>query len=313
MRESNSRLVEVNRAVRVISQAEYDRRALDCTSALPLLNTLLSLSYQVTISPTVRSMLVIDGGLERIVHILVNCRKLDPLSIRKRHTALECLYNICTRGTEFIRVRMVETGVADLALATVSSFNVNNSYSTLEEQSQIESTCISRQRSTFIKRTPQMQKPKTASNLTGTMNTFLQNILDDKLFGQEQHVCLALRMIAFLTKHFSIRKVLHSKYDHSLFAVVERFTHTDYTDEIKTWARAILLHFCKREGLTDGLRRCANLECDKWESHPREFLKCNNCRRVRYCSQSCQQNAWKGGHEFWCCIRMNSEGFLIKY
>ncbi|KAI9486954.1 MAG: hypothetical protein EXX96DRAFT_551302 [Benjaminiella poitrasii] len=458
MRESNSRSVQDNRAVQSISQTEYDRTALDCTSALPLLNSLLHLGYQVTVSPTIRLTLTNDGGLERIVHILVNCRKTDELSIKKRYAAFNCIYNICTRGTEMVRYRLVQAGLAEITLAMLwkslmliyqanqgdlegvkklqmekqmkrmmpqikhqherQEFQLRNQL--LQEQVQQQRILIQmmslppvqfeqlqlhsteaqpehhlleqynqhqaridqlreqfewlmqlreqsinvqavqyqqqrhlqlqiqarfrhnqahrdilqqpsfnfassrnpfcrlpiivtpdfkqnqnqqqpKRRTTFLKRHPRKSKTKSAFTTTGVMNTFLKNILDDRLFGQEQHIVFALRLLAFLTKHSLVREILHPNYKDSIFTVVEKFTHFDYTQEINTWARAVMLHFCKRDDAKGGLRRCANLECNNWESYPREFAKCHNCRRIRYCSVTCQLNAWLGGHEFWCC------------
>ncbi|KAK5152565.1 hypothetical protein LTR04_006377 [Oleoguttula sp. CCFEE 6159] len=52
-------------------------------------------------------------------------------------------------------------------------------------------------------------------------------------------------------------------------------------------------------GRIQGVRQCAHWRCNRWESYPREFAKCRRCRRTKYCSKSCQKEAW-GGHRFWC-------------
>jgi hypothetical protein len=44
--------------------------ALDTTSALPLLNSLTHLTYLTSTSPRIREILTLDGGLERLLHIL---------------------------------------------------------------------------------------------------------------------------------------------------------------------------------------------------------------------------------------------------
>merc|ERR1712034_61032 len=46
--------------------------------------------------------------------------------------------------------------------------------------------------------------------------------------------------------------------------------------------------------------KCANFQCEKIESCPREFLVCSGCDVARYCSPNCQKKHWKNGHEHQC-------------
>ncbi|KAH8104328.1 hypothetical protein DFH11DRAFT_1478393, partial [Phellopilus nigrolimitatus] len=70
MRESNFSFPAQNRACVCITSQLYDRRALDTTSPLPLLNSLTHLTYLTSTSPRIREILTCDGGLERFVRLL---------------------------------------------------------------------------------------------------------------------------------------------------------------------------------------------------------------------------------------------------
>ncbi|GAA99485.1 uncharacterized protein L969DRAFT_47271 [Mixia osmundae IAM 14324] len=72
MRESNHSLVHQNRACVCVSSALYDRRALDApVPSLPLISSLTHLSYLTTTSSRIREIISVDGGLERLVRIVV--------------------------------------------------------------------------------------------------------------------------------------------------------------------------------------------------------------------------------------------------
>ncbi|CDZ96538.1 Zinc finger, MYND-type [Phaffia rhodozyma] len=141
MRDSNHTFPTQNRACVCITSALYDRRALDTTSALPLLNSLTHLTYLTSTSPRIREILTLDGGLERLLHILRNSsipRPLPPppdlygLSLHpaipastgllspdraiayRFSLAFQCVSNIGVRGSEAIRTRVVQAGVLDI-------------------------------------------------------------------------------------------------------------------------------------------------------------------------------------------------------
>ncbi|KAG0178316.1 hypothetical protein DFQ28_004573 [Apophysomyces sp. BC1034] len=100
----------------------YDRRALDCTATLPLVNSLTHLAYMTSTSPRMREILATDGGLERLVKILTTCQQTDRHSLWKWSLAFQCVVNIGVRGTEAIRTRVVEVGAVHVVLAILENF-----------------------------------------------------------------------------------------------------------------------------------------------------------------------------------------------
>lgn len=84
----------------------------------------------------------------------------------------------------------------------------------------------------------------------------------------------------------------------NLFPIVEKFTFLSGTD-MYYWSGVIMRNSCRRNDYRGGVRQCGNLECGKWESFPREFLKCRRCKRTKYCSRECQMRAWHC-HRNWC-------------
>lgn len=135
MRDSNYKSISLNRAAVSISTNLYDRRALDSTSDRPLVNSLNHLTFLTSSSAKVRETLSTDGGLERLVGILHECKKKpdnvvgekkktiaqeknDAIIAWKWTLAFQCLVLIGTRGTESIRKRVVEAGIIPI-IATV--------------------------------------------------------------------------------------------------------------------------------------------------------------------------------------------------
>ncbi|ODV72250.1 MYND-type zinc finger protein MUB1 CYBJADRAFT_129646 [Cyberlindnera jadinii NRRL Y-1542] len=142
MRESNNKSITQNRAAVSITTNLYDRRALDATCDRPLVNSLNHLTFLTSSSAKVRETLASDGGLERLVSILYECRKEDAdmdyvlerqakgvdksIAEEKRDAliawkwtlAFQCLVLIGTRGTEKIRERVVQAGIIPI-IATV--------------------------------------------------------------------------------------------------------------------------------------------------------------------------------------------------
>ncbi|KIL65793.1 hypothetical protein M378DRAFT_76549 [Amanita muscaria Koide BX008] len=146
MRESNFAFPAQNKACVCINTQLYDRRALDTTSNLPLLNSLQHLRHLTATSPRIREIMTMDGGLERLVRILYDfCLSppppdnpalvyglsppgyrpskqtpaLNPV-IYDKHAAFrfsqafECVVNIGVRGSEPIRSRVVQAGTLDV-------------------------------------------------------------------------------------------------------------------------------------------------------------------------------------------------------
>ncbi|ETR99415.1 hypothetical protein M419DRAFT_85741 [Trichoderma reesei RUT C-30] len=118
MREVNFSIPNVNKASVGITTALYDRRALDCTSTLPLINSLNHLAYLTTSSARIRDILTVDGGIERLVCILKQGRNGDMMSVWKWNLAFQCVVNIGVRGTEAVRTRVVEADMVPV-IATI--------------------------------------------------------------------------------------------------------------------------------------------------------------------------------------------------
>lgn len=149
MRDSNYRSISNNRAAVTITTSLYDRRALDVTSDKPLVNSLNHLTYLVSSSAKVRETLSNDGGIERLVEILLECHNPNYnssssmlsnekklLTAWKWTLAFQCLVLISTRGTEKIRKKVVRAGMLPV-IATV----LDNYMSLHETNSFCRSVC----------------------------------------------------------------------------------------------------------------------------------------------------------------------------
>ncbi|KIJ35499.1 hypothetical protein M422DRAFT_232923 [Sphaerobolus stellatus SS14] len=102
----------------------------------------------------------------------------------------------------------------------------------------------------------------------------------------------------------------------NIFSLVERFTFRASPAEINLpttppsipaefqhWAGVVMRNACRKDESRGGIRQCANVQCGKWETFPREFAKCRRCRKAKYCGKDCQSKAWSEGHRFWCSAR----------
>jgi hypothetical protein len=118
MREVNFSIPNANKASVGITTALYDRRALDCTSTLPLINSLNHLAYLTTSSARIRDILTVDGGVERLVCILKEGRSKDMMDMWKWNLAFQCVFNIGVRGSENVRTRVVEADMVPV-IATI--------------------------------------------------------------------------------------------------------------------------------------------------------------------------------------------------
>ena len=122
MRETNYCDVVHGTAAVVITDRVYERRALDCSAAQPLLLSLHRLQSLIAHVPRVKEMLAVDGGLERLVSILKHpCTPTSSqypaatsvsLHDKRRQIiwslAFQCILSIGIRGTETLRTRIVE-------------------------------------------------------------------------------------------------------------------------------------------------------------------------------------------------------------
>ncbi|KAF9573422.1 hypothetical protein EC968_008507 [Mortierella alpina] len=122
MREPNFSFPNQNRAAICITSSIYDRRALDCTDYIPIINTLTNLAYLTGSTPTIREFVTRDGGLERLVTILKNTKVNDRKNGLKWTLAFQCVVNIGVRGTEHIRKRVVQAGMVPVIVNVLESF-----------------------------------------------------------------------------------------------------------------------------------------------------------------------------------------------
>ena len=122
MREVNFSIPNVNKASVGITTALYDRRALDCTSTLPLINSLNHLAYLTTSSARIRDILTVDGGIERLVCILKQGRSKDMMGMWKWNLAFQCVVNIGVRGTENVRTRVVEADMVPVIATILNNY-----------------------------------------------------------------------------------------------------------------------------------------------------------------------------------------------
>lgn len=122
------------------------RPALDTNSPLPLFNSLTHLAYLTSTSPRIREIMTMDGGLERLVHILhdycisptppenpafiyglsppnshppkptpcLNPKSFDKQAAYRFSLAFQCVVNIGVRGSEPIRSRVVQAGTLEV-------------------------------------------------------------------------------------------------------------------------------------------------------------------------------------------------------
>jgi hypothetical protein len=132
MREVNFSVPSANRASVGITTALYDRRALDCTSTLPLVNSLNHLAYLTTSSPRIREILTIDGGIERLVYLLKCGKSKEMMETWKWSLAFQCVVNVAVRGSdakgadnrgsENIRTRVVEADIVPVVTTILDNY-----------------------------------------------------------------------------------------------------------------------------------------------------------------------------------------------
>ncbi|KAG2171672.1 hypothetical protein INT43_008052 [Umbelopsis isabellina] len=325
MREPNFSFPSQNKAAVCITSALYDRRALDCTAILPLINSLTHLSYLTSTSPRIREILVLDGGLERLVHILKTCQRTDKRSTWKWSLAFQCVVNVGVRGNEQIRTSVVEAEMIPVVMHLLGNFlktldqlgSDKNAYAspTSGYHAILESMPSALEKSPFAHddvlppaSTPARRRtifrPTASSSFTPSpQSNSTPQPPDIKTFQREEDVLLSLQLLAYLSKYPHLRKTLHSKYDENVFSIVQHFTHRHHPPAIQYWAGVIMRNACRKDETNGGIRQCANMQCGKWERFPREFAKCRRCRKAKYCSKTCQSKAWSDGHRWWCVER----------
>lgn len=166
MREVNFSVPSANRASVGITTALYDRRALDCTSTLPLVNSLNHLAYLTTSSPRIREILTLDGGIERLVYLLKCGKTKDMMDTWKWSLAFQCVVNVAVRGSdakganvgsESIRTRVVEADIVPVVTTILDN------YMQVVDRIRIRQEEMEKQRKEAAKRLSSNDAPNTLS------------------------------------------------------------------------------------------------------------------------------------------------------
>ncbi|KAI9488041.1 hypothetical protein BDB00DRAFT_964299 [Zychaea mexicana] len=312
MREPNLSFPSQNRAAVCITSALYDRRALDCTATLPMINSLTHLAYLTSTSPRIREILILDGGLEQLVRILSSPHVQQPMtmatatnaasphdlrSLCQWSLAFQCVVNIGVRGTEQIRTRVVEAGMITIVLKVLQNF--------LRALEAAQSPVVRRSTFPYVKISAEQRRRNRRGGATQQHHQHQREQEGSlvNMFYREEDILMSLQLLAYLSKYPHIRQLFYTAYDCNVFSIVERFTHRVHPHLIQYWAGVIMRNACRKDETQGGIRRCANMRCGKWETKPREFAKCRRCRKAKYCSKACQSEAWSDGHRWWCVER----------
>ncbi|PIA16285.1 hypothetical protein COEREDRAFT_26092, partial [Coemansia reversa NRRL 1564] len=299
MRESNFHFPSVNKACVSITSALYDRRALDCTADLPLVNSLSHLNYLTSSSARIREILTTDGGLERLVRILRTTRVTeDTLHNWKWTMAFQCVVNVGVRGTPEIRQRVVQVGAVPILVEILHAYLLGSEVVRLEQRAREAANDQSAHMPTT--KMERLQAEYEAARRR------LQSI--NHVMYRHDDVILTLQLLAYLGKMSTQRQLLH-EYSAlvDVFSLVERFTlQNTFQPDMVYWSSVAMRNNCRRDETRGSCRQCAYLECQKWERHSNEFAKCRRCRKAKYCSKQCQSKAWQDGHRYWCIERTPS-------
>ncbi|OLY83000.1 MYND-type zinc finger protein samB [Smittium mucronatum] len=457
MRESNFNFPLTNKACVAISSALYDRRALDCTAILPLVNSLWNLGHLTLSSNRIREILTTDGGLERLVRILKTSKisqdSKDSYQTWKWLMAYHCIINMGIRGSQEVRTRVVQAGAISIIINILEAYlkkmkvieigrlinqikniaggtgvihkddfpfrsdqvvnqlvdpvidsqvNASNVFdsrapalindalrnrdgevslnsSQLYDQTggipstrqPVGSNNVDSSRQNFNNSNNFHEQILTSSNdsmpassfssdgqgnvsgiprlstfignrlvnsTTLSIHPFEQNRLEilqmefdqaqrelqliENVMFRPEDVVLSLQLLAYVSKYPEVRSLLHSisvgqSSLHSsdgpnsrrvvdVFSIAEKFTSSNNLDYMQGWANIIMGNMCRRDERNGGIRKCANIHCQEWETPTRKFSKCKACRKAKYCSKECQSKSWSSGHRNWCVERQRS-------
>lgn len=165
MREVNFSVPNINKASVGITTGLYDRRALDCTSTLPLINSLTHLVYLTTSSARIRDILTVDGGVERLVCILKQGRSKDLMNLWMWNLAFQCVVNIGVRGSESVRTRVVEADIVPVIATILDNYiQVHEKYKSKNDANARKHATVTPQR-LRTDRPPSGERPERPNNV----------------------------------------------------------------------------------------------------------------------------------------------------
>jgi len=173
--------------------------------------------------------------------------------------------------------------------------------------------------------------PRGFSDLSDLVNVIETTTPTGEVTYNDDTILLCLQLLAYLSKYPHVRAAFHHprrpmhpdceipegiqlperpalSRSNNMFSLVERFTFRPsgpdpdmqkLPADIQYWAGVIMRNACRKDDSNGGIRQCANVNCGRWETFPREFAKCRRCRKAKYCSKECQSKAWQEGHRFW--------------
>ncbi|KAI8867556.1 hypothetical protein GQ42DRAFT_114552, partial [Ramicandelaber brevisporus] len=300
-----------NRASVSITPSLYDRRALDCTAVMPLLNSLSHLGVLTITAPRIREVLTTDGGLERLLEIMRSlpiAQKIQAALYEWLWTAAyQCLVHVGVRGTEVIRTRMIKIGVVDFLVSVLKSHIILGQIQHTDRMLGEYMNAVDGVLQYETIKQLQMHHQQQQLQLHQQMQTNL-NLIDTNVFARSEDVLHGLNLLGYLTKYLSTREMLNQiKGPDNIFAIVEQFTQPSRGEAMNEKA-LIVMHNLVRHDNDSVPRRCVNFKCLKQEDKEQGFtlMRCKRCRKARYCSRNCQTDAWRDGHRFWCKERKSS-------
>ncbi|KAH8924085.1 zf-MYND-domain-containing protein, partial [Atractiella rhizophila] len=306
MRGDNFTTSAAGRAAVVITGQLYDRRALDNTSLVPLINSLTRLQSLTSTSPRIREILTHDGGLERLMDLVDGCFKdAKRMSVWSWTLAFQCICNVGIRGTEQVRQKLVEAGVLPLVVCIME--NRSRATQLSAHPSQSSDSSVHR---VNVPETEQGEEDEDSPSISLLQ---LSPSTSDDYSIRDEEILLCLQLLAYLSKYPHVRATFHrpspltppdpmapANAKFTFRPVKEDRNVIQFPPEIQRWAGVIMRNACRKDDARGGIRQCANMACGKWESSPREFAKCRRCRKAKYCSKTCQSKAWSKGHRMWC-------------
>ncbi|RKP38725.1 hypothetical protein BJ085DRAFT_4385, partial [Dimargaris cristalligena] len=301
MRKCNFYFPTNNKAAVTITSALYDRRALDCTAPLALVNSLSHLHYLINTSTRIRELVSTDGGFNRLIRILKNTqvKTHNVMNVWKWSLAFNCLVAAGIRGTQEIRVQLVNVGIIKVLFDIMEAYLKTTAANTNDQH---QNTAGRPERSVLTPPPPDVDEDQ-GTEVTMTLpasHAISHYVAPQNVMYRIEDAYHSMQLLGYLSKYPDIRRKMHEDYERDVFATVEQFTFRGHPHHIRQWAVVVMRNGCRKDESRDGLRQCANLGCLRFESYPREFAKCRRCRKAKYCGKACQSRAWVNGHRSWC-------------